>query len=237
MVMCYTISATKGNRLYWLGRYTERVYISLHLLRRYFDKMIDSHSNPKNGMGYDEFYQKLDLSNPYPDMESFRLGYMYDATNPGSLLSGVVAANDNAIVLREEIKSETLSYVQLSLCYIQKMTEEQNPNITDLQPITDYLLAFWGSVDERVFDERIRHLLKMGRMVENMDMHIRFDYPFSRVHEAFDRLKSYMDSEDGIFDRMILGQLNGLLTEDLYNEGGFDYKTKVLKYINHLVLI
>lgn len=27
MVMCYTIPANKANRLFWLGRYTERVYI------------------------------------------------------------------------------------------------------------------------------------------------------------------------------------------------------------------
>ena len=110
MVMCYTIPANKANRLFWLGRYTERVYISLHLLRRYYDRMIDG--QPKD---YEEFYQKLDFGNPYPDKESLRLGYMYDANNPASLLSELVAANDNAIVLREEIKSETLSYVQLSL--------------------------------------------------------------------------------------------------------------------------
>ena len=41
MMTCYTISATKANRLYWLGRYAERVYISLHLLRRYYDKMTE----------------------------------------------------------------------------------------------------------------------------------------------------------------------------------------------------
>lgn len=38
---CYTISAMKANRLYWLGRYTERVYTSLHFLRRCYDRMID----------------------------------------------------------------------------------------------------------------------------------------------------------------------------------------------------
>ena len=35
------ISATKANSLYWLGRYEERVYITLHLLRKCYDKMID----------------------------------------------------------------------------------------------------------------------------------------------------------------------------------------------------
>lgn len=35
------LSTTKANRLFWLGRYAERVYIALHLLRKHFDLMID----------------------------------------------------------------------------------------------------------------------------------------------------------------------------------------------------
>lgn len=230
--MRFAISATKANRLYWLGRYTERVYISLHLLRRYYDKMIDGHPGE-----YEEYYRKLDSSNPYPDEDSFRMGYMYDEKNPCSLLSGMIAANDNAIVLREEIMSETLSYIQLSLCHIRKSAEKEEPNITDLQPITDYLLAFWGSIDERVFDERIRNILKIGKLVENIDMHIRFDYPFYRIEEAYDCLKHCAGTEDGIFDQTILKHLDELLTKDQYEHPEPDYKVKVLKYINHLVLL
>lgn len=233
MTLCFAISATKANRLYWLGRYTERVYISLHLLRRYYDRMIDSN----NTKVYEEYYQKLDANNPYPDIDSFRMGYMYDEKNPCSLLSGITAANDNAIVLREEIMSETLSYIQLSLCHIQKAAENKTPNITDLQPITDYLLAFWGSIDERVFDERIRNFLRVGKLVENIDMHIRFDYPFYRIQEAYESLQSCTETEDGIFDPMILGHLNELLKEDMYENSAPGYKAKVLKYINHLVLL
>lgn len=231
-MMYYAISATKGNRLYWLGRYTERVYISLHLLRRYYDKTIDGHAKD-----YEGYYQKLDGSNPYPDVKSFWTGYMYDATNPCSLLSGLTAANDNAIVLREEIMSETLSYIQLSLCHIQQSAQKGADNITDLQPITDYLLAFWGSIDERVFDKRIRNFLRIGRLVENIDMHIRFDYPFYRIQEAYDELKECSEAEDGIFDQMILSHLDELLDEELYSHPTPEYKATVLKYINHLVLL
>lgn len=149
----------------------------------------------------------------------------------------MIAANDNAIVLREEIMSETLSYIQLSLCHIRKSAEKGDPNITDLQPITDYLLAFWGSIDERVFDERIRNFLKIGRLVENIDMHIRFDYPFYRIEEAYDCLKHCAETEDGIFDQTILKHLDELLTKDQYEHPTPDYKVKVLKYINHLVLL
>lgn len=227
-----SISATKANRLYWLGRYTERVYISLHLLRRYHDKMIDGH--PKI---YEEYYKKLDVYNPYSDIETFRMGYMYDSKNTASLLSGIIAANDNAIVLREEIMSETLSYIQLSLCALQTAAEKRISNITELQSVTDYLLAFWGSVDERVFDERVRNFLRVGKLVENIDMHIRFDYKFYRIQEAFESLRKCAQTEHGIFDSMILKQLDELLIQELYDRRETDYKRKILKYINHLVLL
>lgn len=232
MVTYNAISAIKANRLYWLGRYTERVYISLHLLRRYYDKMIDGQSNI-----YEEYYQKLDINNPYPDMESFWMGYMYDENNPCSLISGLMAANGNAIVLREEIMSETLSYIELSLAHIRRSAEKKDDNITGLQPITDNLLAFWGSVDERVFDERIRNFLRIGKLVENMDMHIRFDYPFYRIKEAYDSLKLCAETEEGIFDQIILEHLDDLLKDDVYDISDPEYKIKVLKYINHLVLL
>ncbi len=232
MTKSNAISAAKANRLYWLGRYTERVYISLHLLRRYYDKMIDS-----EGKEYEEFYQKLDGSNPYPDTESFRLGYMYDDKNPCSIISGLTAANDNAIVLREEIMSETLSYIQLSLCHIQQMAKEKDANITNLQCITDYLLAFWGSADERISNPRVSNIMHIGKGVENIDMHIRFDYPFYRIEEAYTSLVSCLKREYGLADRVILSQLDQLLTQNQYESQTPEYKAKVLKYINHLVLV
>ncbi len=228
----HAISASKANRLYWLGRYSERVYISLHLLRRYYDRMIDG-----QGKEYEEFYQKLDAGNPYTDVKSFILGYMYDEKNPCSILSCLVAANDNAIVLREEIMSETLSYIQLSLCHIKKLAEEKNANITNLQPITDYLLAFWGSADERINNPRVSNLLRIGKNVENIDMHIRFDYPFFRIDEAYTNLVTCIKREYGIADSTILSQLDEQIVESRYENQAPDYKAKVLKYINHLVLV
>lgn len=232
MMMCYAIPATKANRLYWLGRYAERVYISLHLLRRYYDRMIDG--DPKD---YEEYYKKLDINNDYASNETFRMGQMYDPQNVCSLLSGLEAANDNGIVLREEIKSESLSYIQMSLCHIKKCAEAQEKNITALQPITDWLLAFFGSIDERVFDERIRNIIKIGKLVENLDLHIRFDYPFYRIEEAFESLKSCAETEDNLIDPVILKRLNELMCDDLYTAGEGDYKGTLLKYINHLVLL
>ena len=226
------ISANKANRLYWLGRYTERVYLSLHLLRRYYDQMIDGH--PQN---YEEFYEKLDAAVNYSDTTSFSLGYLYDMDNPCSVIAGLEYANDNAIVLRDEISSETLSYIQLSLCKIRSSAKTKDSNITDLQCITDYLLAFWGSIDERVFDERIRNFLKIGRMIENIDMHVRFDYPFYRIKEVYDSLIECAEKDEEVMDKVIYKQLNELIVENVYENQTPEYKGKVLKYLTHLILL
>lgn len=232
MMICNTIPATKANRLFWLGRYAERGYISLHLLRRYYDKMIDD----PNG-AFEEFYSKLDSCTTYSDIESFKLGCLYDTNNMCSIASGLEAANDNAIVLREEISTETLSYIQLSLYNLKRHADTKETNITQLQVITDYLLAFWGSIYERVFDERIRNFLRIGRLIEYLDMHVRFDYKYFRIEEAFENLKSCAIKEESIFDTTILMQLDEMLSESKYINQTPDYKNKLLNYLNNVVLI
>lgn len=232
MMKSNIISTTKAHGLYWLGRYVERSYISLHLLRRYYDQMIDDNTD-----AYEEFYKKLDVHNPYPDAESFHLGCLYDSNNPCSIISSLECANDNGIVLRREISTETLSYIQLSLSHVKACRDRGETNITHLQNITDYQLAFWGSVGERVFDDRIRTLIRVGRLIENIDMHIRFDYAFYRIEEAFESLLVCVDAEEEIFDKTVLSQLSELITEELYTEAAPDYRAKLLRYLNHVVLI
>ncbi len=232
MTTKYTITGTKANRLYWLGRYVERAYISLHLLRRYYDRMIDG--SPKD---YEEYYSKLDIHNSYASEEEFRMAQLYDPQNPNSIRAGLEAAMDNGIVLREEIKSESLAYVEMSLSHLKECAEKRESNITALQPVTDWLLAFFGSIEERVFEERIRNFIIMGKLVENIDLHIRFDYPFYRIKEAYESLKKCAGIEDHIFDHTISERLEELLTPELYEAQEGDYRNTLLKYLNHWVLL
>ena len=69
MVKNTVISATKANSFFWLGRYEERVYITLHLLRKCYDKMIDGELED-----YWPIWQKLDTAGIYQTNEEFTLG-------------------------------------------------------------------------------------------------------------------------------------------------------------------
>lgn len=226
------LTATKANQLFWLGRYVERVYLSLHLMRRYYDLMIDGKT-----ASFEDYYQRLSVPNDMGNNEVVRTSQMYDANNPSSILSELKAAYDNAIVLREDIKTESLAYIEMSLCHIKKCAENNVSNITELQPITDYLLAFFGSIYERVFNVHVRNLINIGKLVENIDMHLRFDYPFYRIEEAFSWLKEFSQRENNLFDHTKLQEINSLIKADIYNPADVSYKNMLLLKLNKLVLI
>ena len=232
MVRSNTISAMKANRLFWLGRYEERVYMTLHLLRQCYDKMIDG-----NTADYEEFWSRLDCSGAYSTPEDFRMGMLYDEHNPNSIMSEMNYAKDNAILLREDITSETLLFIEMSIAHMKAFKDKSETNITALQPITDWGLAFWGSVFQRLHNQKIIDLIVIGRNIEYIDMLIRFDYPFERIRHAYEEIKSYGKDMTSIFDTMIEAQLDSLFTSENYDPLNMDYKNKVLKYINQLVIV
>ncbi|MFR9503876.1 MAG: alpha-E domain-containing protein [Rikenellaceae bacterium] len=231
-MVCNVITADKANRLFWLGRYAERVYISLHLLRRYYDKAIDGNMSDLN-----EYYRCLGGYGAYGDDEESKLAQLYDKENNFSIITSLDRANDNAIVLRHDITSESLSYIQMSQVLLDDCASVGENNITLLQPITDYMLAFFGSVDERVFNKRIRKYLKIGKMIENLDLHVRFNYPFFRIEEVYDTLKTYIKQIDVEVNESSLARLDEMIQDEVYNPASEQYKDSVVRSLNSLVLV
>ncbi len=161
------ISVEQADRLYWLGRYTERVNTTIKMFGQSFDSMIDG--IPET---YEEFCRMIDIPDVYGSMENFNKNYPFDETNPDSIISNLTRAYDNAIVLRESIGSETLSYIQLAIYEMQKAKISESPLI-ELQKVLDYLLAFWGVADDLIDDERIRNIIKAGKRIERIDLYAR----------------------------------------------------------------
>lgn len=232
MVRNDIISATKANRLYWLGRYEDRVYMTIHLLNKCYDKMIDGAPDD-----YMTFWRHLDPTGSYQTNDEFTYGMLYDDTNPSSVLSAQINAMNNAILLREDILSETLSYLEMSVALMRQCKESRNMNISCLQPVIDWSLAFWGSAEQRLQNHRALDIMMIGRNVENIDMQLRFDYPFRRVALAYESLKRYSRDVAGVLDENISNQLDQLLVAHHFNLSDCEYKEKVIKYVNQLVMI
>ncbi len=232
MVKNTILSAYKANSLFWLGRYEERVYITLHLLRKCYDKMIDGEMED-----YWPIWQKLDIQGVYQTNEDFTLGMMYDEANPSSIMAAQTRAMDNAILLREVIMSETLSYLEMSVALMKECRDKRETNVMLLQPIIDWSLAFWGSAEQRLENHKALYLMMIGRNVENLDMLLRFEYGYERIVRAYDSLKHYSRRSPSLLDEHIENQLDGLIVREQFNLNNAEYKNKLLAFVNQLVRV
>lgn len=176
------ISVEQTDRLYWLGRYSERVYTTLRLYFTGYDQMIDERIE-----SYQEFCKKLDIPDIYGSKDEFRDRYAFDVTDSNSIFSNLNRAYDNAIVLREEIGSEALSYIQLAIYDMNKAKISKAPLI-EMQSVIDNILAFWGIADDSIDSEKIRNIIKVGKRIERIDLYSRLEMDKEELVREINRL-------------------------------------------------
>ncbi len=176
------ITVDKADHLYWLGRYSERVYTTLKLYCDGYDSMLDAD---------EEFYKALcvmlDIPNIYASREDFLQRYGYDRQDCNSIISNLTRAYDNAIVMRDEIGTETLGYIQMAVYCMDAAAASDAPVIL-LQKVVDHLLAFWGCVDDQIDGYCIRGIMKFGKRVERLDLYLRFHMDPHEVRRIYHRM-------------------------------------------------
>lgn len=176
------ISLEQVDRLFWLGRYTERVYTTAKLYFERFDMMIDENTD-----SYDKFCDMIDIPHIYTSREDFLRRYAFDEENPDSIISNLNRAYDNAIVLRESIGSESLAYIQLAIYDMNRTAKSEAPLI-ELQQLVDHILAFWGIIDDQIDSEQVRSILKTGKRVERIDLYARLGVSEKELAREIQRL-------------------------------------------------
>ena len=64
------------------------------------------------------FAHALDLPEDFEDFDGFVNSFLYDGSNPDSVRSAVTSAFNNAVILRPELSSRLLQYVELAMTNI-----------------------------------------------------------------------------------------------------------------------
>lgn len=199
------ISIEQKDRLYWLGRYTERVYTTLRIYSNSYDTMIDEITD-----SYPEFCQKIDIPNVYSSKADFCHSYAFDEQNPDSIFSNLNRAYDNAIMLRESIGSEALSYIQLAI-YAMNRAKISNAPMIELQRVIDNILAFWGIADDSIDSTRIRNIIKTGKRVERIDLYARLGASADELKREVSRLSTRIPRSGLAYDKQDVEMLKELV--------------------------
>lgn len=206
-------SVMNTDRLYWLGRYSERVYTTLKLFTKSFDELIEQF-----GGDHASFCESLEIPNIYTDKDDFIGKYAFSLEDPNSIISNLMRAYDNAIELREEIGSETLAYIQMAVYEMQRAEISQAPAIHFMK-VTDHILAFWGIVDDQIDDENTRNIIKFGKRVERLDLYARIRRPKADIEREVSRLAGRAAQPDLVldFNHESIFQLKALIMPDELN--------------------
>ena len=199
------ISVEQADHLFWLGRYTERVYTTLRFYFPRFDSMIDETVD-----SYQAFCESIDIPNIYSSKEDFLRRYPFDADNPDSIISNLNRAYDNAIVLRESIGSEALSYVQLAIYDMNKASSSSSPMI-ELQYLMDHILSFWGIADDQIDSEQVRNMIKAGKRIERIDLYARLKVSREELVREVCRMIPRVERSGLRYDKSRLNQMKSLV--------------------------
>ena len=197
-------SVMNTDRLFWLGRYSERVYTTLKLFSISFDTLIEQYAED-----YRSFCESIEIPDIYRDKDDFIDRYAFSPEDPNSIISNLQRAYDNAIELREEIGSETLSFIQIAI-YEMNAAKLIDAPLLHFQKITDAILAFWGCVDDQIDDENTRNIIKIGKRVERLDLYARLRKSPGAIQREVNRLAGRISRTDLIYSKDDLQTLKDL---------------------------
>lgn len=208
------VSLTNTDKLYWLGRYSERVYTTIRLFGESFDHLIEGEVQSIGA-----FCASLNIPNLYTSGDDFVERYLFDAENPDSVFANLTRAYDNAMTLREEIGSECVSYIQLAIYAMNSLRGSENP-MFGLQKVVDDILAFWGLTDDIIPDENVRNIIKVGKRVERLDLYARLKLPKKDILREVRRLSVRIGRTNLQYAQADIDRLMALATagETAYDE-------------------
>lgn len=184
------VTLSKQNRLFWLGRYVERVYTTTQIMMNQLDKLIDDRP-----VDYPDFCRRLGLPCPYTDAEDFCRRYLFDPQAPGSVRSAMEAMLGNGILLRETLSSSTLAYLQMAQSALDLAARSEAPAVA-LQWVLDDLMSFRGSFDDAVETEEARNITKAGGLVERLSLMLRLDWQTDRLDRELKKLVNRLYKTD-----------------------------------------
>ena len=189
------VTASKADNLYWLGRYTERVFTTLNQFFPFYDRVMDTDVD-----AFRPSARALALPEDFQDFDAFIHSFLYDEKNPDSVRSAIVYAFNNAVILRPELSSRLLQYVELAMSSIVEAADRAafDEDIYKHRDIADNMLAFWGGVENSPVDPTLKSFIFVGKYLERVDLYTRFGYSMEELKAPLGKLASYIMPLNGL---------------------------------------
>jgi len=167
--MVQLLTANSATNLYWLGRYIERISGLLTQIMPAYDDCIDINKNA--GV---ELYKGYSIDIEYANAHEFLKVAMF-GEHSSNLVQLASYSRENAIICRSYINAQAFG----EIIELHKMLENASNSYADLDyKLIDDALSLiseiWGEISKLSKSNISDHFLKLGRLIERLDFHLRF---------------------------------------------------------------
>ena len=83
-----------------------------------------------------------------------------------------------------------------------------------LQKVTDNIAAFWGMADDDIDESSIRNMIRVGKLVERIDLYARLKEPSEKIRREARRLSNRIDKSTMRYSMKTLAHVNYLVQLD-----------------------
>ncbi len=161
------VTANVATNLYWLGRHLERTETTLYKLLKAYDEIIDVNKNAGK-----ELYKQFDIELEYTGAKNF-LHVAIQGEHAANILDMMTNARESAIISRHHIDTEAFGEIIELHALFKEADSDIDYKIID--KALSLVSEIWGALSKREHTNNAYLFFRMGKLVEEADLRIRFD--------------------------------------------------------------
>ncbi|KIM04528.1 MAG: hypothetical protein KU29_10405 [Sulfurovum sp. FS06-10] len=164
------LTANVASSMYWLGRYLERVELTLREIGKTYDCIIDVDKSAGTAL-----YKKFNIDLEYTNAVDF-LDKAIQGNHTGNLANLMVQARENAIISRTNIDASAFGEIIELHDFLQSLSKNYHPiDFNDIDNALSLISEIWGTHGKKGHRKYSDYFLKLGRLVEELDFQLRFN--------------------------------------------------------------
>jgi len=176
------VTANVATNLYWLGRHLERTETTLYKILKAYDEIIDVNKNAGR-----ELYQKFDIELDYTNAKDF-LHVSIQGEHSANILDMMTNARESAIISRHRIDTEAFGEIIELHALFKEADSDIDYKIID--KALSLVSEIWGALSKREHTNNAYLFFRMGKLVEEADLRIRFDKPEAITMSVIEEIDS-----------------------------------------------